>query len=210
MFETFLQAIGSLLRIIAICVMAAVVILGLGWLYLFVTTLMSCPAMNGSPSCEPWLVVWVSAIYGVPLLIAAMVVLISAAILLVCFLRDRRLMKTDQIKLVSEDESDVILEVARDAAKGLGWSEIGKDRSTNALLPTILSLKRRQNLNYGKHRTLGKLINYFSPVSISREDLVILTPHIDDRLSHPADYDRQNETLGAFKKRLLVSGDWPE
>jgi hypothetical protein len=123
----------------------------------------------------------------------------------------------EQIKLVSDNEGEVILEVAQDAAKRLRWPQIGKDRSTNALLPTILSLKRRQNLNYGKYSSIGKLINYCSPRSISREDLVILAPYIDDWLSGnislcdlPAEYDPRNERLRAFKRRLLCSGDWPD
>ncbi len=218
MVEIFLQAIESLLRIIAICVMAAVVILGLGWLYLVLEARYRCPVMNVSPQCGELILFGVYfGIFGLPLLIAAIVILISAAILLVCFLRDRRLMMAEQIKLVSDDEADVIIDVAQDAVERLGWPRIGKDRSTNARLPTITSLKRRQNLNYGKYGSIGKLINYFSPVSISRDDLIILAPYIDDWLSGsiplfdlPAEYDPRNELLGAFKKRLLCSGDWPD
>lgn len=215
--ETFLQAIGSLLRIIAICVMAAVVILGLGWLYLFLAAQLSCPVINNSPKCNQWLVVWVSAIYGVPLLIAAIVVLVSAAIVLVCFLRDRRLMMVEQIKLINDDEAEVILDVAQDAVERLGWPRIGKDRSTNARLPTVSSLRRRRNLNYGRYDFIAKMINYFSPGSLSRDDLIILAPYIDDWLSGnillfdlPVEHDPRNEVLGAFKKRLLSSGDWPD
>lgn len=138
-----------------------------------------------------------------------------ALLLLAAFLRPER-GKVEQIKLVSDDEAEVILEVAQDAVERLGWPRI-EDRSTNALLPTISPLKLRQDLNYGKVGSIGKLINYFSPRSISRDDLIILAPYIDDWLSGniplfdlPAEYDPRNEFLGAFKKRLLCSGDWPD
>jgi hypothetical protein len=81
---------------------------------------------------------------------------------IVGFLRDRRL---TQIKLVSDEEAEVILEVAQDAVE-----RIAEDRSTNARLPIISSLKLRQKLNYGKAGSIGKLINYFSSRSISRDD----------------------------------------
>jgi hypothetical protein len=196
--------------------MAAVVFLGLDWLYWVLEARYRCPVMNVSPQCGELILYGVYfGIFGLPLLIAAIVILISAAILLVCFLRDRRLMKAQEISLVSDGEADAILEVAQDAAKRLRWPEVGKDLSTNALLPTILSLKRRQNLNYGKYSFIGKLINYCSPRSISRDDLIILAPYIDDWLSGntiglPAEYNPDNNVLPAFKKRLLCSGDWPD
>jgi hypothetical protein len=187
--------------------MAAIVILGLGWLYLLLTA-QPC-SVNRHTECNLW-VIWVLGIYGVPLLITAIVILISAAILLVCFLRDRRLMEAEEIKLVSDDEVDAILEVAQATAKRLGWPNTGKDRSTNALLPTILFLKRRQNLNYGKYSSIGKMIGYFSPVSISKEGVVILAPYIDDWLNGGAEYNTHSECLGAFKRRLLSFGAWPD
>jgi biotin transporter BioY len=82
--------VQTLLRAISICILAVVVILGMGWLYLFLAAQFSCPVINGSATCNVWLPVWASAIFGIPLLLASIVILIYAAIEVVRFRRDRR------------------------------------------------------------------------------------------------------------------------
>jgi len=59
-------------------------------------------------------------------------------------------------------------------------------------------------------------MNYFSPGTISRDDLIILAPYIEDWLNGnappfglPAEYDRRIEFLDGFKKRMVSSGVWP-
>jgi hypothetical protein len=126
-------------------------------------------------------------------------------------------MAVEQIKLVSDDEANVILEVANDAAERLGWPPISTGSSANSQLPTIWTLQFRQNLSYGYGSgSIGKLMNYFSPGTISRDDLIALAPYIDDWLNGnappfelPAEYDRRIEFLDGFKKRMVSSGIWP-
>jgi len=127
-------------------------------------------------------------------------------------------MVAGEIQLVSDDEAEVILEVARDAAGRLGWPPISASLSASGRLPTISTLLFRQSLSYGGigGGTIGKLMNYFSPGSISHDDLVILAPYIDDWLNGnappfelPAEYDRRIEFLDGFKKRMVSSGVWP-
>jgi len=64
--------------------------------------------------------------------------------------------------------------------------------------------------------SIGKLMNYFSPGTISRDDLIKLAPYIDDWLNGnappfelPAEYDRRIEFLDSFKRRMVSSGVWP-
>ena len=126
-------------------------------------------------------------------------------------------MVAEQIKLVSDDEAKVILEVADDAADRLGWPPIRRGPSANSRLPkSIWTLQFRQNLSYGNGGVLGKLMNYFSPGTISRDDLILLAPYIDDWLNGnappfelPAEYDRRIEFLDGFKKRMISAGVWP-
>jgi hypothetical protein len=125
-------------------------------------------------------------------------------------------MVAEPIKLISDDEAEVILEIANDAAKRLGWPPIGNGSPANSQLPTIWTLQFRQNLSYGNSGSIMKLMNYFSPGSISRDDLIVLAPYIDDWLSGnappfelPAGYDRRLEFLGGFKKRMVACGAWP-
>jgi hypothetical protein len=126
-------------------------------------------------------------------------------------------MVAEQIKLVSDDEAKVILEVADDAADRLGWPPIRRGPSANSRLPkSIWTLQFRQNLSYGNSGFLGKLMNYFSPGTISRDDLILLAPYIDEWLNGnappfelPAEYDRRIEFLDGFKKRMVSSGVWP-
>jgi hypothetical protein len=126
-------------------------------------------------------------------------------------------MVAEQIKLVSEDEARVILEVANDVADRLGWPLIGKGPSANSRLPkSIWALHFRQSLDYGQSGFIGQLINYFSPGTISRDDLFLLAPYIDDWLDGnappfelPAEYDRRLEFLDGFKKRMVSSAVWP-
>lgn len=126
-------------------------------------------------------------------------------------------MALEQIKLANDDEAAVILEVARDAAERLGWPPISVSSSVNGQLPTISTLLFRQSLSYGgMGGPIGKLMNYFSPGKISRDDLTTLAPYIDDWLNGnappfqlPAEYDRRIEFLGSFKKRMVSSGAWP-
>lgn len=126
-------------------------------------------------------------------------------------------MVLDQIRLVSDDEAGVILEVARDAAARLGWPPISVSLPRDDQLPTISTLLFRQSLGYGgMGGSIGKLMNHFSPGTISHDDLVILAPYIDDWLNGnappfelPAEYDRRTEFLDSFKKRMVSSGVWP-
>lgn len=125
-------------------------------------------------------------------------------------------MVAEQIKLVSDDEAKVILEVADDAAGRLGWPPIRRGASAkNSRLPkSIWTLQSRHNL--GNSGFLRRLMNYFSPGTISRDDLIFLAPYIDDWLNGnappfglPAEYDRRIEFLDDFKKRMVSSGVWP-
>lgn len=126
-------------------------------------------------------------------------------------------MALEQIKLVSDDEAEVIVAVARDAADRLGWPPISVSSSVNSQLPTISTLLFRQSLSYGgMGGSIGKLMNYFSPGTISRDDLIKLAPYIDDWLNGnappfelPAEYDRRIEFLDSFKRRMVSSGVWP-
>lgn len=59
-------------------------------------------------------------------------------------------------------------------------------------------------------------MNYFSSGTISRDDLILLAPYIDEWLNGnappfelPAEYDRRIEFLDGFKKRMVSSGVWP-
>jgi hypothetical protein len=125
-------------------------------------------------------------------------------------------MVVEQIKLVSDDEAKLILEVASDAADRLGWPSISGGSSANSQLPTIWTLQFRQNLSFGLGGSIGQLMNYFSPGTISRDDLIVLAPYIDDWLNGnappfelPAEYDRRIEFLDGFKRRMISSGVWP-
>jgi hypothetical protein len=126
-------------------------------------------------------------------------------------------MAPESIKLISDDEAEVILEVADDVAYRLGWPPIRGGPSANARLPkSIWTLQLRQNLNGGRSGFIGQLVNYFSPGTISREDLILLAPYIDDWLAGnappfelPAEYDRRVEFLDGFKKRMVSSNLWP-
>jgi hypothetical protein len=126
-------------------------------------------------------------------------------------------MVAEQIKLISDDEAKVILEVADDAADRLGWPPISRGPSANSQLPkSIWTLRFRQYLSSGTDGFIGKLMNYFSPGTISRDDLILLAPYIDDWLNGnappfelPAEYDRRLEFLDGFKKRMVFSDVWP-
>lgn len=126
-------------------------------------------------------------------------------------------MVADQIKLVSDDEAKVILEVADDAADRLGWPPIAEGPGANSRLSkSIWTLQFRQYLSSGTSGFIGKLMNYFSPGTISRDDLILLAPYIDDWLAGnappfglPAEYDRRIEFLDGFKKRMVSSNEWP-
>jgi hypothetical protein len=126
-------------------------------------------------------------------------------------------MVAEPIKLVSDDEAKVILEVADDAADRLGWPPIRGGPSANSRLSkSIWTLQLRQSLSYGTGGSIGKLMNNFSPGTISRDDLILLAPYIDDWLNGnappfelPAEYDRRIEFLDDFKKRMVSSNVWP-
>jgi hypothetical protein len=120
------------------------------------------------------------------------------------------------IKLVSDDEAKVIWEVADDAAKRSGWLLNREGSSANSPMPKSI-LQLRQSLSYGRDGDLiGKLIDYFSPGTISRDALILLAPYIDDWLngnappfSLPAEYDDRIELLDGFKKRMVSFNVWP-
>jgi hypothetical protein len=94
----------------------------------------------------------------------------------------------------------------------LGWGLPG-----NPQLPqSIRALSNRQILNYGTSGWVGKLLNYYSPGTISHDDLIVLAPYIQDWLNGnpppfdlPAEYDRRLEFLDGFKKRMVSFGFWP-
>lgn len=124
-------------------------------------------------------------------------------------------MASELIKLASDDEANVILEVANDVAARLGWAPTAMGFSTIPL-KSICALVLRQNMNYGKGASIGKLINYFNPGTISSDDLTVLAPYMDDWLNGnpppfdlPAEYDRRIELLNGFKERMVASGVWP-
>jgi hypothetical protein len=124
-------------------------------------------------------------------------------------------MASETIKLASDDEANLILEVAKDVAARLGWAPPAMGFSTNPL-KSIRSLALRQNMNHGAGASIGMLINYFNPGTISRDDLTVLAPYIDDWLNGnppafdlPAEYDRRIEFLNGFKERMVASGVWP-
>src|SRR5690349_1481480 len=107
-------------------------------------------------------------------------------------------MVAEPIKLVSDDEAKVILLVADDAAKRLGWLPNRRGSFANSQMPKSISkLQFRQSADF-----IGRLINYFSPGAISRDDLILLAPYIDDWLNGnappfglPAEYDDRIELL---------------
>jgi hypothetical protein len=116
---------------------------------------------------------------------------------------------SEPIKLVSDDEAKVILEVANDAADRLGGPF-----ANSRLSKSISTLQLRQSHSYGS--SIVKLMNYFSPGTISRDDLMLLAPYIDDWLNGnappfdlPAEYDRRIEFLDGFKKRMVSTDLWP-
>jgi hypothetical protein len=124
-------------------------------------------------------------------------------------------MACETIKLASDDEANLILEVAKDVAARLGGAPPAMGFSTNPL-KSIRALALRQNMNHGAGASIGMLINYFNPGTISRDDLTVLAPYIDDWLNGnppafdlPAEYDRRIEFLNGFKERMVASGVWP-
>ncbi len=126
-------------------------------------------------------------------------------------------MVAEPIKLVSDDEANVILEVANDVADRLGLTRITGGSSANSRLTKLIStLQFRQSLNYGTSGFIGKLMNYSAPGTISRDDLILLAPYIDDWLNGntppfelPAEYDRRIDFLNDFKRRMVSSNVWP-
>jgi hypothetical protein len=126
-------------------------------------------------------------------------------------------MIAEPIKLISDDEANVILEVANDVADRLGLTRItGRSSANSRLTKLIWTLQSRQSLNSGTSGFIGKLMNYFSPGTISRDDVILLATYIDDWLDGnapsfelPAEYDRRIEFLNDFKRRMVSSQVWP-
>jgi hypothetical protein len=90
LIEKGVRLLQTLVRIVAACLLLAVFVLGMGWLYLLLSTQYNCPYMHGSKGCDAWLVVWASGLFGVPLLLGAIVILIYAVVEAVGFWRYRR------------------------------------------------------------------------------------------------------------------------
>ena len=71
---------ATLLRAISMCLLAAIVILGMGWLYIALVAQSRCPLYpyRDGGACNAWLAVWLTAPFGIPLLLAASVIQIGA------------------------------------------------------------------------------------------------------------------------------------
>jgi hypothetical protein len=114
-------------------------------------------------------------------------------------------MTTEQINLISDDEAATLMEVADDARSRL---------AQNGTPPDILKTQRfRRSMRPAANHLRVDLVNYLDPGTISRDDLIVIAPYIDDWLGGnaplfdlPAEYDRRLEFLGAFKKRMLSLG----
>ena len=98
LIEKSVGLLQTLVRIISACLLLAVFVLGMGWLYLLLSTQYSCPNMQGSKGCEVWLVVWASGLFGVPLLLGAIVILICAVVEAVGYWRYRRAVSATRVK----------------------------------------------------------------------------------------------------------------
>jgi hypothetical protein len=92
-------------------------------------------------------------------------------------------MASESIKLADDDEADVILDVARDVAARLGLPSIRMNTSADSLKSVRALALRRYRWAGSNAAFVGQLINYFNPGEISRDDLTVLAPYIDDWLN---------------------------
>lgn len=113
-------------------------------------------------------------------------------------------MHAEPIKLVSDDEAMVILQVADDAARRSGWLPNRRGSSANPPMPkSISNLRFRYSVGSGPGRLITELISYFSPGTISRDDLILLAPYIDDWLNGNAPpFSLPAEICAAYPRSL--------